>query len=104
VIFSFNEVELPLVEATDNLKLAQLQAKAGEHTEALATLKLASDDLKRYERITGESRGKEVRALYQEIDNFTKSHEGEKDLKKAMENSENMISSWWERAVKWFKK
>ena len=104
VTFSFTEVELPLVEATDDLKLAQLQVKAGEHAEALATLKLASDDLKYYERITGESRGKEVRALHQEIDKFTKSLEGEKDLKTAMENAAKTISSWWDRAVKWFKK
>lgn len=103
VIFSFTEVELPLVEATDNLKLAQLQAKSGEYAEALTTLKLASDDLKRYERITGESRSKEVRSLHQEIDKFTKSLEGEKDLKKAMENAEKEISSWTDRALKWLR-
>jgi hypothetical protein len=104
VTFSTFSVELPLVEAADNLKLAQLQARDGMHAEALTTLKLASDDLKKYEGLTGESRAKEVRKLHQEIDKLTKSLEAKKDLKRELEKAEGQISSWWETAVRWLKK
>lgn len=97
-------VELPLVEAADNLVLAQIQVKDGLHEEALVTLKLASDDFKKYEKLAGESRAKEVRKLHQEIDKLTKNLEGEKDLKTAIEKTEELIKSWWDTAVSWFRK
>jgi hypothetical protein len=102
VTFTYSEAQLPLIAAADNLKRAQLQIKSGENAQALFTLKLASDELKKYEQIMGGNRGKEVSALHQEIDNYIKTLEGEQHLKKTMENTDKMISSWWDRAVKWF--
>ena len=55
-------------------------------------------------KIAGENRGKDVRALHQEIDKFTKSLEEKKSLKIEMDNADKAIASWWERAIKWFKK
>lgn len=104
IIFRSFSVELPLVEAADNLKLAQMELNEKNHVEALATLKLASDDLKKYETLTGNSRSKDVRALYQEIDKLTGSIKDEKDTKVQMEKSGQQIASWWNRTVKWFKK
>jgi hypothetical protein len=102
VTFTYSEAQLPLIAAADSLKRAQLQIKSGENAQALSTLKLASDELKKYEQITGGNRGKEVRVLHHEIDNYIKTLEGEHHLKKTMENTDKMISSWWDRAVKWF--
>ena len=102
VIFEFDEVELPLLEAADNLKLAELQIGEGNVAAARATLKVASDDLKRYEQITGESRAKDVRELHHKIDKLIdamedREHSGE--LTKAGQE----IESYWRHVVKWFK-
>ncbi len=104
VTFQSVEVEMPLAEAADNLKLAQVQMQEGKPVDALATLKLASDDLKQYEQLTGDNRAKDVRALRRDIDKLTHAFDQEKDLAKAMKKEERTIASWWNRAVKWFKK
>ncbi len=96
-------VELPLVEAADNLKLAQLQINDGLAAEALNALKLASDDLKDYEKEAGENRAKEVRQLHQEIDKLTKSVKNENGLMKIMGRSKKEIGIWWSKAVKWMR-
>jgi len=103
VIFEFDEIELPLIEAADNLKLAELEASEGKSEEALITLKLASDDLKKYERIAGESRAKEVRELHQEIDKLSESLEKGDGSKSTLDKAKKEISSYWDRVRKWFK-
>ena len=104
IIFEFDEIELPLVEAADNLLLARSEAKEGKYAEALATLKLASTDLKKYEDLSGKSRAAEVKKLHKEIDKLTDSLDGLDNLKSEMKKVEGKISSWWDRTVKWFKK
>ena len=104
VTFSTYSIELPLAEASDNLILAQVQARDGLHDEALATLKLASKDLKKYELLTGESRAKEVRKLHQEIDELTKSLDHGKSITAWTKETEKRIATWWDRVAKWFKK
>ncbi len=103
VVFEFDEIELPLTEAADNLKLAQLEVSEGKTAQAQATLKRASDSLKKYEGIADKNRAKNVRELHQEIDKLAKSlaigNQSKGDLKKI----ENKIDSYWERVVKWFK-
>jgi hypothetical protein len=104
IIFEFDEIELPLVEAAKNLFLSKFEANEGKYIEALATLKQASSDLKKYEELAGESRAAEVKKLHKEIDKMTKSLDGKKDLKSGMEKIEGKIASWWDRTVKWIKK
>ena len=48
VLFEYEEIDLPLAEAADNLKLAQAEMNAGRFAEAKAALNVAVDDLKRY--------------------------------------------------------
>ena len=103
VIFEFDEVELPLLEAADNLKLAELQIGEGKVAAARATLKLASDDLKRYEQITGESRAKEVRELHHKIDKLIDSMESKNHSGSTLDKSKHEIESYWRHVVKWFK-
>lgn len=103
VTFEFDEIEMPLVEAADNLKLAELEISEGKSEEARITLKLASDDLKKYEQITGESRAKEVWELYQNIDKLTESIEKGNNLESALEKAKKEIASYWDRVRKWFK-
>ena len=104
VVFEFNETEKPLVEATDNLLLARGEAKDGKYSDALATLKIASSDLKEYEKLTGKSHTAEVKKLYKEIDETTDSMKGKKDHKSDMKKLEEKISTWWDRTVKWARK
>ena len=102
VTFEFDEVELPLIEAADNLKLAELEISEGKSAEARMTLKLASDDLKKYEQIAGESRAKEVRELHQKIDKLTATLE-KGNSAGALEKAKKEIASYWEHVVTWFK-
>ncbi len=103
VTFEFDEIEMPLVEAADNLKLAELEISDGKSEEASITLKLASDDLKKYEQITGESRAKEVRKLHQNIDKLTESLKKGNNSESALEKAKKEIASYWDRARKWFR-
>ncbi len=103
VIFEFDEVELPLLEAADNLKLAELEISEGKGAAARATLKLASDDLKKYEQITGESRAKEVRELHHKIDKLIDSLASKNHPSGELEKVKKEIESYWEHVVKWFK-
>ncbi len=103
VTFEFDEIELPLIEAANNLKLAELEVSEGKSKEASTTLKLASDDLKKYEQITGDSRAKEVRELHQKIDKLSESLEKADGLKSTLDKAKKEIASYWDHAVKWFK-
>jgi len=103
VVFEFDEVELPLTEAADDLKLAQLEVSEGKIDQAQATLKRASDNLKKYERISGESRAKDVRELQKEIDKLGESLAKGDHSENALDKAGKKIAAYWERVVKWFK-
>lgn len=103
VLLEFEEVDLPLEEAADNLKLAEIEMKEGRTAEAKAALHVAIDQLKRYEKLVGDHRSAEVKALHQEITKLTNELEkgmpSESDRKKLAAE----ISQWWNSATKWFK-
>lgn len=104
VVFVYNEVDLPLEEAADNLKLAEWELKEGRRKEAKAALHVAIDQLKAYEKQVGENRGKEVQALHQEIEKLTHElAEGEATEESNKEHAAK-VESWWQRATKWFRK
>jgi len=103
VVFEFDALELPLTEAADDLKLAQLEVSEGNVDQAQATLKRASDNLKKYESITGESRAKEVRELQKKIDKLAVSLAKGSHSESALGKAGKEIASYWERVVKWFK-
>ena len=103
VIFEFDEVDLPLERAADNLKLAELELKhKNRHEEVRAALNAASDALREYEKLTGDHRSKEVRDLNREIDKLSKTISS-KMTKPEKEKAVSKISGWWTRVVKWFK-
>ena len=103
VLFEFEEIDLPLTEVADNLKLAEIEMKEGSLEEAKAVLHVAMDELKRYEKLVGDKRGADVKALHQEIDKLTaelgKGSLSETDRQKGAAK----ISEWWHRATKWLK-
>jgi len=102
VLFLYAEIDLPLEEAADNLKLAEIEMKEGRQAEAKAALHVAIDELKRYEKLVGEKRSTEVKALHQEIDKFT-AELGKGELSEAdRQKHASRISEWWQRATKWF--
>lgn len=103
VIFEFDEIELPLTEAADNLKLAQLEVSEGKTEQAQATLKRASDSLKKYQSIAGESRAKDVHELSQNIDKLATSLTKGNHSRAILKKTEKEIASYWQRVVKWFK-
>ena len=67
VIFEFVELDLPLEQAADNLKLAEIEMTAGNHEAAKSALHRASDELKKFEKQAGEHLSKDVKALHEEI-------------------------------------
>lgn len=103
VMFEFDSVDLPLEEAADNLKLAEVEMSEGRTADAKAALHVAVDQLKRYEKLVGEHRGAAVKALHEEIAKLTqeldKSPPSEEERKKLAAQ----ISEWWHSSTKWFK-
>ncbi|MDB5385517.1 MAG: YfdX protein [Planctomycetaceae bacterium] len=104
VIFEFEEIDLPLKEAADNLKLAEREMKQGHREHAKAALHVASDQLKLYQKKTGESRSAEVQALHQEIDKLTTELEKPTITEADAQKHASSISEWWQRSTRWFKK
>ena len=99
---AFEEIEMPLAEAVDNLKLAELEVSAGKSNDARATLNLASYDLQKYQQVVNKNRAKEVGALHQKITSLAESLKGnhsESDLQQARKE----IASYWKHVVQWFK-
>ena len=103
VVFEFIEAELPLTEAADELKLAQLEVKQGNVVQAQETLKRASEDLKVYEELAGDTRAREVRNLKNEIDDMAKSLDKDGHSEDALKKAGKKIASYWDRVVNWFK-
>lgn len=103
VLFAYEEIDLPLEEVADNLKLAEVEMKEGRSEEAKVALHVAIDDLKRYEKLVGEKRGSEVKALHQEIEKLT-AELGKGNLSEAdRQKHASRIAEWWQTATKWLK-
>lgn len=103
VLFAYEEIDLPLEEVADNLKLAEAELKEGDTADARAALHVAMDELKRYEKKVGEKRGSEVKALHQEMDKLA-AELGKGNLSEAdRQKHASRISEWWQTATKWLK-
>ncbi len=55
VLLEYDELELPLAQAADNLKLAEAEMNTGRYEAAKVALNAAVDELERYEKQTGET-------------------------------------------------
>ncbi len=104
VIFEFDEIDLPLKQAADNLKLAEVEMQAGNYDEANAALHVAVDELKKYEKQTGEKRSKEVKALHEEISKLSAVLDKGKPTGKEGKEHAGTISKMWQKVSGWFKK
>ena len=96
VIFEFSTVDQPLVRAMDNLRLAESELKANHPDQAKVALAGASDALKNYEKLTGDSLSKDVMKLHTEIDETAKDLAHQKP-----ETFSQKISDWWSRCHHW---
>jgi len=103
VLFEYEEVDLPLEEAADNLKLAEMEMQEGRADEAKAALHVAIDQLKRYEKLVGDHRSTEVKMMHQEITKLTKELEGGPLTESEQKKLAGQIAQWWQGATKWFK-
>lgn len=103
VLFEFEEIDLPLEEAADNLKLAEIEMREGRYAEAKAALQVAVDQLKNYEELVGENQGAEVQMLHQEIAKLAAELESGNVSQADQQKHASRISGWWRRATKWFK-
>ena len=104
VVFEFDEVDLPLKQTADNLRLAEAEIKEGRLEEARAALREAIDDLKDYEENVGGQRSEEVNALHQEISKVTAELEGGRVSHAEAQKLAPTISRWRESISKWFTK
>jgi hypothetical protein len=99
VIFEFSSTREPLARAMDNLRLAESELKNNHPNQARVALQGATDALKNYEALAGDTRSKEVQKVLKEIDEVAKnipSHTSESFSKK--------ISEWWNKCLEWFGK
>jgi len=103
VLFELEEIDLPLEEAADNLKLAEIEMKQGRTAEAKAALHVAIDQLKRYEKLAGDTRSAEVKALHQEITKLTGVLEKGMPSEEEIQKMAAQIGEWWQNTTKWFK-
>jgi hypothetical protein len=98
VSFQFSTMDEPLVRAMDNLRLAEAEITSKDPGQAKIALAGASDALKNYEKMTGDTRSKEVKQLYTELDDEQKSIDTEKP-----ETITPKVSGWWGRVHSWLK-
>jgi hypothetical protein len=98
VIFRYDVADVPLVQAADNLKVAEFELQQGDQGAVQAALSAATDALKQYERVAGDSRSREVKKLHTEIDDVAK------DLARNQDKAKESIAHWWDRVVGWFHK
>ena len=103
VLLEYDEIDLPLAQAADNLKLAETEMKVGRYDAAKAALDAANDELEKYEKQTGETRSKEVKALHKEIRELTLDLDRGKPSEEDAQRHASRISDWWGRATKWFR-
>lgn len=103
VLLEYEEIDLPLEEAADNLKLAEIEMQEGRHADAKAALDVAVDQLKRYEALVGENRGAEVKSLHEEISKLTEELASGEISQGAQQQHSVRISDWWRRAAKWLR-
>lgn len=96
VVFNYEVMDLPLVRAADNLKLAELELAEGNHDEAKTALAAASDALKQYEQIAGDSRSMEAKKLHKEIDELAE------HLEQNPDQAKDKVAHWWDRLTHWF--
>ena len=103
VLFEYDEIDLPLAQAADNLKLAEAEIKIGRFDAAKAALHAAVEELEKYEKQSGETRSKEVAALHKEIRELTAELEKGRPTDADAQRHAARISGWWDRARKWFR-
>jgi hypothetical protein len=96
VIFTFSTMDEPLVRAMDNLRLADSEFMAKHPDQAKAALAGASDALKNYEKLTGDTHSKEVALLHREIEGVAANLAAEKP-----ETFSKKVSDWWSRCLNW---
>jgi hypothetical protein len=96
VVFEFSSTDQPLVRAMDNLRLADTEFMANHPDQAKFALAGASDALKNYEKLTGDSRSKEAAGLRKEIDEVANDLAKEKS-----ETFTTKVGGWWGRCRNW---
>jgi len=104
VILRSVEVPLPLASAVDNLYLAQTEMSKKHYKNASITLKEASNDLKAYEKINGDTKSKSAHKVAKEIDKLTSKIDTQHDKKKVeslMKNAKDDIALWWRDVRSW---
>lgn len=104
VVFEFDEIDLPLKQAADNLKLAEIELRDGRLEEARVALHEAIEDLKDYEQHVGDTKGQEVKTLHEEIAKLTLQLEGVKLPKEDVQKMTSTVSRWRANVAKWFTK
>lgn len=103
VLLEYEEIDLPLEEAADNLKLAEIEMQEGRHVAAKAALDVAVDQLKRYEELVGDNQGAEVKSLHDDISKLTAELKSGDVSEAAQQQHAAKISGWWRRAAKWLR-
>lgn len=104
VVLEYDEIDLPLEEAADNLKIAEADMKSGNHEGAKAALLLAMDELEAYEQLAGPSRSKEVKAMHEEMNKLALKLTAEEISPEDRKKLASEISTWWDKLSDWFKK
>jgi len=104
VLVEFAEIDLPLEQAADNLKLAEEELLVGRRDAAVIALNASHDELERYKSQSGEYRTEDVAALQKEIEQLTTELKTGNVSAKDSKTHASKVAGFWQRMTKWFKK
>lgn len=99
VTFQVTEVELPLVEAADDLTLAQVEIDQGDAAAARESLARASGRLEAYATMSGDARSHEVKTLRRDLDELTKQIDGADAS--VLASAKDRVHTWWSQVTDW---
>lgn len=102
VILELVEADVPLKEAVDYLRIAELQAKAGHIHKAKSALQQASEKLKAYEGTFGIAGSTEVKAMQTEIQRVSAELEKAAASEAERHKLAAAISDCWRKVTGWF--
>ncbi|MCO6429887.1 MAG: YfdX family protein [Deltaproteobacteria bacterium] len=91
VAMSYVAVDLPLVQARQNLMLAEAYAQDGRTQDVKRLLQSVADSLEQYAKNADSAKEKEVKSLRDEIENTGQELQGEQQL------ATQQINDWWQQ-------
>ncbi len=95
VVLSYNEMDIPIIQARDNLAIARVLARQGQIEDTRRALNASAGALDKYERQAGEAQSNDVRTVKKEILFSAESvQEGDSSLAARIDDWSQQMTEW----------